>query len=193
VNAKRLCIATKDIQSEAAVLAQLDHPNIIKVHGCALATGTRAPCSSSFQHFLILDQLSETLYDRIERWEAQSQRLNSPLFRRLIDRQGLKQKRLLVERLQVASEIASALEYLHERRIIYRDLKPSNVGFNVNGTCQVFDFGLARPLPDTPTNVLDDTYQMSGKVGTYRFEAAEVCTARAYNEKADVYGFSHLL
>jgi hypothetical protein len=34
---------------------------------------------------------------------------------------------------------------------------------------------------------------MSGKVGTYRFEAAEVCTARAYNEKADVYGFSHLL
>jgi serine/threonine protein kinase len=175
------------------MLAQVNHPNIIKIHGCAITTETLDPSSPRDKYFLIVDKLYLTLDDRIEQWKMQAQRLNRPLFRKLFDRQGLKRQRLLVERLQVASEIASAFEYLHERRIIYRDLKPSNVGFDEHGTCQIFDFGLARPLPDTPSDDLDDTYQMSGKVGTYRFEAAEVCTARAYNEKVDVYGFSHLL
>ncbi|KAG7372938.1 protein kinase domain containing protein [Nitzschia inconspicua] len=54
---------------------------------------------------------------------------------------------LLVERVKVAYDIACALEYLHEMRIVYRDLKSTNIGFNIRGDVQLFDFGLSRYLP----------------------------------------------
>jgi serine/threonine protein kinase len=54
---------------------------------------------------------------------------------------------LLIERIKVAYDIACALEYLHEKRVVYRDLKSTNIGFNVRGDVQIFDFGLARYLP----------------------------------------------
>jgi serine/threonine protein kinase len=54
---------------------------------------------------------------------------------------------LLIERVKVAYDIACALEYLHEKRIVYRDLKATNIGFNVRGDVQIFDFGLSRYLP----------------------------------------------
>ena len=191
-NPKRLHIAARDIETEAQVLSQVYHPNIIKIRGCAIATGSPQENVAHDRYFLILDRLQENLNDRLDKWHLQARRLNNPILSGLLDKKGLKRKHLLVERLQVAVEIASALEYLHENRIIYRDLKPGNVGFSKTGEVKLFDFGLARLLPEE-SDELNDTYRMSGKVGTYRFMSPEVSTARPYNEKADVYSFSHIL
>jgi serine/threonine protein kinase len=95
------------------------------------------------------------------------------------------------EPLKYSAEIASALSYMHERDIIYRDLKPKNVGINVHGNVKLFDFGFARLLPRERDE--SDTFKMTGRIGTLRYMAPEVALKAPYNLKADVYSWSIIL
>jgi hypothetical protein len=67
-NADQFQVAINDLAHETAMLASLDHPNIIKIHGRA---GGRD--SNSFRlsedFFILLDRLTETLEERMHRWK----------------------------------------------------------------------------------------------------------------------------
>jgi eukaryotic-like serine/threonine-protein kinase len=52
----------------------------------------------------------------------------------------------MTEALEVAVQIAGALEAAHAQGIVHRDLKPANIKRRPDGTVKVLDFGLAKPL-----------------------------------------------
>jgi serine/threonine protein kinase len=70
--------------------------------------------------------------------------------------------------------------------------KPDNIGFAVEGTVKLFDFGLAKELKKHDRTD-DDLYKLTGMTGALRYMAPEVGLGMPYNLSADVYSFSMVL
>lgn len=180
--------AAIDMVLEAQLLLAMDHPNIISLCGWSREGVMGYANGKNTDFFIIMDKLSETLDERMLQWRN--------AFRKYKGRTKLpwgKQKfstkvdGLLEERLMVVHDITSALDYMHERRLINRDLKASNVGFDMKGNVKLFDFGLSRLLPSR-RSAMHDGYTMS-RVGTKYYMAPEVRAKAPYNLSADVYSF----
>ena len=188
-NPKKLLVGAKDLVMEAHFLSSLQHENIIQLQGwsaAGIAGFSETGRADGF--FLVFDQLNETLSRRISHWRdrAKESKKGSIMKSRTSVRM-----QLFAERIEVAIRIADAVEYLHSKRIIYRDLKPANIGFDNDGCLKIFDFGLAVELPEgTDPN---STFNLAGNTGTSRYMAVEVIRKHPYNVKADVFSFSILL
>jgi serine/threonine protein kinase len=174
----------KDLLLEAGILAHLpNHTNVIQLRALSVDFW-KQPGSG----FLIIDQLTETLHDRLQRWRrppSVTAGPKIPFFKphaKLIRRQQEQNSRIQ----QSALGIARAMEFLHKHKVIYRDLKPQNVGFDSAGTVQLFDFGLARVH-------CEGARRLTGFTGSARYMAPEVARCDAYSFPADVHAFAILL
>jgi serine/threonine protein kinase len=79
------------------------------------------------------------------------------------------------------AEIVLALEWLHARGIVYRDLKLSNVLLDATGHVKLVDFGCAKHLGQQPG---ERTYTACG---TPKYMAPEVIQGQGYGVEADVW------
>lgn len=175
---KEFKAAAMDLEREAKILSLAQHPNIIRLRGLALG-GTAALDSGHYNgFFLLLDQLDDTLDKRLQRWREKT--ATAPGVPVVCTH---------------AQQLASALAYLHDHRVLFRDVKPQNIGFisnrndssNSADRLQLFDFGLARALP--PPLGHQEVYHMS-LAGTTRYMAPEVMQGLHYNCQADTYSWA---
>jgi len=89
--------------------------------------------------------------------------------------------------LPVIRQVAEALDYAHEQRIIHRDIKPGNIMIDAEGNVKVLDFGLAAQIHTSMTRV---SMAYHGTSGTAPYMAPEQWRGRAQGAPADQYALA---
>jgi serine/threonine protein kinase len=183
--------AASALVQESRIMAQLKgHPHILQLRGVSCDAKKPLPTKGGFDSFfLVTDALRETMTDRLKHWQDNP----APTPKVAEERWNYK--------LQYALQTAKALAYCHEQGIVFRDCKVDNLGFSDEHTVQLFDFGMARELPDfddaqTCTMSLDEIHGQEELFkmticGTQRHLAPEVYLRGWYNLKADTYSWAH--
>jgi serine/threonine protein kinase len=183
--------AAIDMVLEAQLLLAIDHPNIIALRGWSYGGVKEYEHGLHTGFFIVLDRLTESLDERMSLWRTAFKKYSS---RKMMpwakQKNASKLEVLLEDRLKVLLEITSAMQYMHDRRIIYRDMKSSNVGFDLWGQLKIYDFGLSRLLPSR-RSAMHDGYAMS-RVGTKYYMAPEIRSKSPYNLSADIYSLGVL-
>ncbi|MEQ8764694.1 MAG: bifunctional serine/threonine-protein kinase/formylglycine-generating enzyme family protein [Planctomycetota bacterium] len=88
---------------------------------------------------------------------------------------------------EIISEVADALQFLHENGILHRDVKPQNLLLENTGKVVLTDFGLARG--DTRSSVTIT----GGVIGTPMYMSPEQATGRQVDHRSDIYSLGATL
>ncbi len=144
-------------RNEARIQATLHHPNIATLYDFFEAGGR--PC-------IVMEYVEgETLSSRIERIGS-----------------------LPVDQaLRILSDLAAAADYLHQRGIVHRDLKSTNVKLTPDGQVKLLDFGIAKSA-QSPR--LTATGHM---VGTIDYMAPEQIALQSVDGRTDIWSLGVIL
>ncbi|KAJ8660019.1 hypothetical protein O0I10_004246 [Lichtheimia ornata] len=82
-----------------------------------------------------------------------------------------------------AAEVVLAIEYLHSKDVIYRDLKPENLLLDASGHIRITDFGFAKHVPDITWTLC----------GTPDYLAPEIIQSKGYGKAADWWSLGILI
>ncbi|HET9109980.1 MAG TPA: serine/threonine-protein kinase [Ktedonobacterales bacterium] len=87
------------------------------------------------------------------------------------------------------SQIADALEYAHQRKVVHRDVKPANMLLHADGRLMLSDFGLAKIVNATHTL---QAPRNRPDAGTPEYMAPEQVTGNS-DSRSDIYGLGVVL
>jgi serine/threonine-protein kinase len=139
-------------QREALLLGRLDHPNILVVHDAGEHEG---------RPYLVMKYIDDAV-----------------TLRSLLTGTPWPAERAF----RIVAQIAEALQAAHDKSVVHRDVKPSNVLVTETGQCLVFDFGLAQPLSRRDTETAEGNV-----VGTPEFMSPEQCRGERVDHRTDIY------
>jgi serine/threonine-protein kinase len=143
-------------QIEAKAAAKLQHPNIVTVFELGEDRG---------RLFIAMELLSGVDLEALLR-------SGEPL--------------LLAEKLDVMAQACRGLHFAHERRIVHRDMKPSNIRVLEDGTAKIMDFGIAKLGASGVTK--------SGMmVGTVHYMSPEQIRGKTLDGRSDVFSMGVIL
>ncbi|CAK9003777.1 unnamed protein product [Durusdinium trenchii] len=144
----------KECETEITILQMLDHPNLIKYHTHFTFHGDL---------FLVMELATGgTLANRIEQANQQEKLIEEHLVWRWLN------------------DVSSALAYLHKRRVLHRDVKPSHIFIGETGQAKLGDFGLSKAFSDATTCAMSC-------VGTPLYMSPEIVRGEGYSFGSDIW------
>ncbi len=151
-------------QREVQTLARLKHPAIGAIY--------EAGRTDDGQHFFAMELVHGV-------------RLNEYVKDQLIPRE---------ERLELFCKICEAINYAHQRGVIHRDLKPTNVLVDAEGNPKILDFGLAR-ITDPEVTLTTTGTEVGRMMGTLPYMSPEEACGSAdeIDVRSDVYSLGIML
>ena len=145
---------------EVHLLRKLDHPGIVKYH----------------EHFIVDDTLCVVMA------YCEGGDLAQVIKKRAKAEQFFAEHEVLDWFIQ----LVLALDYVHNLKILHRDLKTSNIFISKAGHVRMGDFGIAKVLDGT-------SGAASTVIGTPYYMSPEVCQGQHYDYKSDVWALGCIL
>ncbi|MBN2002661.1 MAG: SUMF1/EgtB/PvdO family nonheme iron enzyme [Anaerolineae bacterium] len=153
---------TQRFQREAQAIAAMRHPNIVQVHDFGSFEGG---------HYLVMEYVEGTDLRQEMNRRAQENHPFTP-----------------DEIINLARQIAFALDYAHEQGVIHRDVKPGNILITRDGQAILGDFGLVMLRNRISQATLGTTF------GTPEYIAPEQATdSRAAVPQSDIYALGGVI
>ncbi|XP_050981697.1 interferon-induced, double-stranded RNA-activated protein kinase [Labeo rohita] len=180
--AVKIVKSTKKARREVGALAKFNNVNIVRYYSCWVEdTAYRHDSSESYSFSDSgSDPTTKFLYIQMEFCEGDT--LWAWIDKRNSSDAQYPERR--TDAAQINRQVLKAVEYIHSKGLIHRDLKPLNIMFSGEGKVKVGDFGLVTAAEnDNDEQLLERTK----RTGTRIYMSPEQANQTSYDRKVDIY------